>query len=408
MKTNVTLTLDTRYIRKDGTASLIFRLSHQGRTLPLPTGSTKYSISPKDWNQKTRRIKKTYMGVTSVIRLNNKLDKKKTKYIDTINKLDEKGELITMDINALKKMLIAKTGKGVSFFEFADKAIKQLQKSEKLGTAKKRQDATKAFENYLGSRLLSFEEITPQFLKKYEAHFLGKGNSKNGLATYLWSIRKLYNDAIEEGLVHQDFYPFKKYQIKTESTKKRAISKEKMQRIMYLDLQESHSLFNARNYFIASYLMQGMSFIDMAFLTVDDTISGRISYRRKKTSRLYNMKITEQLAYILNYYLKGKQKGDFVFPILKRDSLRDQYRDVVNKRAAYNAGLKEIAKLCDIEEHITSYVSRHSLATNLMKENVPVTAIQKMLGHEKLQTTVIYLKELSVDEMDEYQDLLEL
>lgn len=408
MKTNITLTLDTRYKRKDNTYALIFRLSHHGKTLPLPTGSTKYSLSKKDWDSKTRQIKKSFITTGSVVRINNQLNKKKSEYIDTINKLDERGELVSLDINSLKKILVVKTGKRSSFFDFADQKIKELTSAEKFGTAKKRKDASNALAKYLGSRALTFEEITPLFLKKFESYYLAKGNSKNGLATYMFSIRKLFNDAIEENIVHKDFYPFKGYKIQTETTKKRAISKENIQAIMRLKLKPSSHLFDARNYFIASYLMAGMSFIDMGFLKIEDTKGGRIHYRRKKTSRLYNLKINEQLAYIIDYYSSDKEKGDFLFPIIERVHLRDQYRDIQNKRASYNADLLEIAKKCGVEEHLTSYVSRHSAATNLMLNNVPVTAIQKMLGHQKLQTTVIYLKDLSTKELDEYQAYLEI
>ncbi|WP_262508066.1 tyrosine-type recombinase/integrase [Zunongwangia mangrovi] len=58
----------------------------------------------------------------------------------------------------------------------------------------------------------------------------------------------------------------------------------------------------------------------------------------------------------------------------------------------YNAGLKRMAKLCDIEEKLISYVSRHSFATHALLKNVPLTAISSMLGHSKFNTTQKYLK----------------
>ncbi|PCE64988.1 hypothetical protein B7P33_07465 [Sediminicola luteus] len=120
------------------------------------------------------------------------------------------------------------------------------------------------------------------------------------------------------------------------------------------------------------------------------------------------MKITEQLSSILKFYTKGKSKNNFIFPIIKRKSPLHQYNDMRWERKRYNENLKEIAGLCDIEEHLTSYVSRHSMATNLILNDVPINALSKMLGHSKLSTTEIYIKGLPTHVMDEYQERLEI
>ena len=93
---------------------------------------------------------------------------------------------------------------------------------------------------------------------------------------------------------------------------------------------------------------------------------------------------------------------------MRREDLQDQYYDVQWERKRYNKRLKEIAELCDIEEKLTSYVSRHSMATNLILNDVPINALSKMLGHSKLQTTEIYIKNLPTHIMDEYQERLEI
>ncbi|UAY53222.1 tyrosine-type recombinase/integrase [Ferruginibacter albus] len=53
-----------------------------------------------------------------------------------------------------------------------------------------------------------------------------------------------------------------------------------------------------------------------------------------------------------------------------------------------------VAKLCGIEQNLTSYVSRHSFATQAMFQQVPLVAISAMLGHSSLKTTETYLKAL--------------
>ncbi len=91
-------------------------------------------------------------------------------------------------------------------------------------------------------------------------------------------------------------------------------------------------------------------------------------------------------------------------PIVKRDKLELQHKDIDWERHRYNKGLKRIGSLCGIEDNLTSYVLRHSFATQAMLQNVPLMAISAMLGHSKLNTTQIYLKSLPNDILDTYNE----
>ncbi|MDT7828290.1 site-specific integrase [Pricia sp. S334] len=404
MKTNLTLSIDTRRKRKDGMCPIIFRLSHHRKTIAISTG---FAVPPEYWNAKNREVKRTYKGVSSVPRLNNMLTKKKTELRDDINLLEENKQLQGLGITDLKRMLTKSTRK-ISFFEYTQELIDEMEEANRFGNARAYKSALGALKNFHGKKSLRFEELNYSYLKKFETAHLKKGNSLNGLSTYMRTIRAIYNKAIHQEIVSADNYPFRKYKIKSQPTAKRAISKDKIKRILGLQLESDSPLFHTRNYFMCSYLMNGISFIDMAFLKVGNIIDGRIQYRRQKTARPYDIKITQQLSSILDYYLKDKGKEDFIFPIVRREDIQDQYYDVQWERKRYNKRLKEIAELCDIEEKLTSYVSRHSMATNLILSDVPINALSKMLGHSKLQTTEIYIKNLPTHIMDEYQERLEI
>lgn len=404
MKTNITLSMDSRRKRKNGTCPIIFRLSHHRKTIAISTG---FAVPPEFWNEKSRDVKKTYKGVSSVARLNNLLMKKKTELRDGINDLEENRQLDGLSINDLKCTL-TKTSISISFFEYGQRLINEMKEANRFGNAQTYIGALGALKNFHKKEHLRFEEMTYAYLKRFETAHLKKGNSINGLSTYMRTFRAIYNKAIHQELVSADSYPFRKYKIKTQPTAKRAISKDKIKRILDLKLEPDSPLFHSRNYFLCSYLMNGISFIDMAFLKIDNIVDGRIQYRRQKTARPYDIKITEQLSSIMNHYLKDKIKTAYIFPIIKRDEIQDQYKDVRWGRKRYNKRLKEIAQLCEIEEHLTSYVSRHSMATNLILNNVPINALSKMLGHRDISTTEIYIKNLPTHIMDEYQERLEI
>jgi integrase/recombinase XerD len=68
--------------------------------------------------------------------------------------------------------------------------------------------------------------------------------------------------------------------------------------------------------------------------------------------------------------------------------------------------LKVVVEKCNIEQKVTSYVSRHSFATQAMLQDVPLLAISRMLGHNRLTTNQIYLKSLPSEVLDDYNKKL--
>ena len=63
---------------------------------------------------------------------------------------------------------------------------------------------------------LDFKDITYTFLKDFEAYLREKGNGVNTVAKHLRQLRTLVNEAINQGYIHADAYPFRKYKIKQE------------------------------------------------------------------------------------------------------------------------------------------------------------------------------------------------
>lgn len=400
MKTNLTLALDERRKKSDNTYPIILRLSHLRKTTSISLG---YSVQKEYWDSRKRSVKNSFKGVTSVNKLNNILLKEKTRAADIINDLFDRKELEFLSIKQVKDKIV-RTSKYESFFEFGYGLAEELKKAQRYGTARSYSGTLGTFKTYNNNKDLKFNELNYHFLLKYESQYLSKGNSINGLASNLRTIKAIYNKAIRAGLVKKEAYPFTNYKIRTIPTKKRAIDLESIKKIVAMSVDRSSALFHYRNYFLASYMMYGISFMDLGFLKLENIMNDRIRFQRSKTGKLYDIKITEQLQEVLSIYTENKQKDAFIFPIVKRDKLELQHKDIDWERHRYNKGLKRIGALCGIEDNLTSYVSRHSFATQAMLQNVPLLAISAMLGHSKLNTTQIYLKSLPNNILDSYNE----
>jgi site-specific recombinase XerD len=418
--TNVVISLDTRRKRFDGAYPLIMRLGHFRRTTSLPLG---ISLKEKDWDDKAKVVKRSYTGTETVSRLNNIIQKKRADAMDIILKLHESGILSTLSVAELRSRIDQKD-QSPSFFDFAAEQIAALRKANRIGTAKSYEGTVAALKTYNKGRPvakrkggprtkeanawddrvqdLKFSEITYRFLVGFENYHLAAGNQLNGLAVYMRTIRAIFNKGIKSGVVEEELYPFEQYKIRTAPTEKRALESEYIQKIVALSLDPSHPCFHARNYFLASYMMYGMNFKDMACLKRTDLRNGRIFYRRNKTGKLYDIRVTGGLKEILDYYLTAQPNPEYIFPIVNRNTPALMDKDIQWARKRYNQKLKEIAQLCGIESNLTSYVSRHSFATQAMLAEVPMNAISAMLGHSSLKTTEIYLKSLPSNVLDEY------
>lgn len=408
MNTSLVLSLDQRKNRrkKDGSYPIVLRLSHgKQRSEIIQTG---YNVLPTDWDSNSRQVKDSCKSIGSVKRLNNLLSKKKSEAIEIIIRLEESGVLPTLSISDLKSRILNAHQGRLSFFSFTEELITNMRKAKQYGNAKVYENVMKVIRSYQKGKDITFEQITYQYILDYETDYLSRGNAINGLSVNLRTIRAIYNKAIKAKLVDKKYYPFSDYQIKNEKTQKRALPKHTLMEIVNLNLPKEHPLFNARNYFLISYNLYGMNFIDMAFLKIDHIQEDRIVYRRRKTSRLYDIHLSPSLTELLSHYIEGKEPGEFVFPLLKSNDLEKQYAEVKNRRKDYNKDLKGIAKLLNIRVNLTSYVVRHSFATQAVWNEVPLKAIQEMLGHESIKTTETYIADLPKKVVDRYASQLAL
>ncbi len=400
MKTFITLSLDTRRSRTDGTYPIVLRISHHQKVAQINTG---FFIKEADWNTEARCIKPSYKGTESVTRLNNQLQKKKSLAIDAIAKLDERKLLDTFSVTQLKQHLEKKPERA-SFFAYAQTLIDEMKEANRIGNAKYYAEVVATVRKFNGGRDMTFLEVNLEFLKRLEIEHLKKGKSYNGLAAKLRAIRAIYNKAIKAKIVDKELYPFAEYTITTVKTRKRAISPAAIRKIEEKLLEPSHNLYNARNYFLASLYLCGMSFTDLAHLKLSNIIDDRIKYERQKTGTQYDIKITEPLKAILAYYTAGKTKNDFIFPIIRSEVLEEQYKQVEWARRRFNKKLKKLATECGIQENLTSYVSRHSFATIAKNIGIDTAAISDMLGHGNIKTTQVYLDSLSSNTLDDLHE----
>lgn len=405
---NVYLDLDTRRVKRDGTFPIKVVVIHKRKPLRLSTG---YSIVAKDWNSSRSYIKASSKAFPNVTRVNKILESKKDKVLSILTKLEDEDILHRLSIQELKGRL-TREQTTLHVLSFCRQIMTRLQERKRIGNAAVYKTLHNSIARYVGNENLKsltkdipFTHITVVWLEQYATWYLRKGNSINGLSVHLRTFRALYNKAIIESPSLREYYPFGNggYTISHEKTKKRAISKSDLLKIIEF-VPQTKRQERARDYFLMSFFLMGASFIDLAYLRIKDVKEGRITYKRRKTQKVYNIKIVEPLQRLLDKYANGKSADDFILSVIKSEEIEQQYTNVRDELRRYNRSIKEIAQLCGITSSLSSYTSRHSYATISKHLGVPVSVISEALGHETEKTTQIYLDSFETEVMDKYHD----
>jgi integrase/recombinase XerD len=103
----------------------------------------------------------------------------------------------------------------------------------------------------------------------------------------------------------------------------------------------------------------------------------------------------------------GKQSKKRVVPLSRRlQALLEPYfalheRWFIGPRQAQKI-VKRVAERARISQNVTPHVLRHTFATMALQKGISLAAIQKILGHDRLGTTAIYLNLTDMHVVDEY------
>jgi integrase/recombinase XerD len=68
------------------------------------------------------------------------------------------------------------------------------------------------------------------------------------------------------------------------------------------------------------------------------------------------------------------------------------------------ATVKRVANKAKISQKCSPHVLRHSFAINSLEKGISLPSLQKAMGHERLETTAIYLRKSNAESVREYKE----
>ncbi|MEJ8802117.1 site-specific integrase [Pontibacter sp. H249] len=259
---------------------------------------------------------------------------------------------------------------------------------------------------------LPFTDVTVDFLNSYEKWMLSRKKTLTTVSMYLRTLRTLFNDLIDAGDLSRDLYPFgrRKYRMPASKNVKKALTLSDVEKI-YNYHPEHDSQAKARDFWIFSYLCNGINVKDIARLKYKQLSRESITFIRAKTERttrhalkpIVAMRTPEINRIIKRWGNKPTSPDTYVFPILRQDITPEQELAYVRQTVkTINLYIKRVAAEVGIEHNVTTYTARHTFSTVLKRAGAPTEFISESLGHSNLKTTEFYLDSFEDDVKRQY------
>jgi site-specific recombinase XerD len=287
--------------------------------------------------------------------------------------------------------------------------------SDQIGTATSYQTSCNCLHKFRAKLLYS--DIDKDFLQEFESWLIASGKSISTVGIYLRPLRAIMNFARDNGIIKQEAYPFgkRKYIIPTSRNVKKALSKEQIKKVFNYKTIPGTATDQAKDFWIFSYLCNGINMIDIARLKWKDVDSSTINFVRekpKRTTRGNPINITAvRNTHINDILVKwGKvsvSKEDYVFNIINENDSVDSARKKIQQfTKVTNKWTKRLGQELGFDKKLTSYVARHSFATILVRSGAPLAFASQSLRHTNIITTQKYFGGIDLAAQVEYTKAL--
>lgn len=248
-----------------------------------------------------------------------------------------------------------------------------------------------AFFGFLKETLrLTVEQVTGNHLMKWMQYLKHTGVGESQMAIHHYALKSFFSFLLKAGHIRKnpaDVLPLMIHR-RRERTKPASTS-DVRKLLASFDRGAWHGL---RNYTMVSLLWAlGLRTAELTGLRVGDFEPGhgkrigllRIRGKNKKHRALFVVgRLFDALVHYLSHPQSLKGKRSALFPGEKsRPISKNRVRRIV----------KDQGKAVGIEMGITPRVLRHSFATEMYHQKVPLSAIQAMMGHASKAETSIYI-----------------
>lgn len=228
---------------------------------------------------------------------------------------------------------------------------------------------------------LRCNELTYSFLLDFENHLRQFKYSVNTIAKHMKHLRTLTNEAIRQGYLSHNDYPFRNYRIKTETKTHKFLLPSELQLLENLTVADKYPELK---HILDAFLFccyTGLRYSDFTSLSTENFIT----LNEKLWLVFHSQKTGIRITIPLYLLFHGK-----AIRILNKYKPQENNLFRLNGNSTVNKNLERLRLLANLHKHISFHTARHTHASLLLYQGVRITTIQKLLGHRSVKTTEIY------------------
>lgn len=233
-----------------------------------------------------------------------------------------------------------------------------------------------------------FHDINEDLVSDLRSFYKKRGNNPNTISSLIKSFKKYLHIANKKGIITPiDFREIKNKTIKGNRT---FLSETEVQSLY--EYWKTPYINDSYKDILSMFLFccfTGIRFSDAITLTSNNIVENTLVFTAGKTGKFQRIKLNNSALEFI-----GGKKTIF-------------FKDFTNEYV--NRELKHIAKAVGITKLLTFHVSRHTFATLFLSKGGRVEVLQKILGHSKIEETMIYvhiIDEISNTQIDQMDGIL--
>lgn len=360
-KLNIKIVQKKDYTRKDGTQALYVQLflNKELRRVPL-----NISVKPNHFSTNKERVTKANKNASDY----NLLIEKILADINTIE-VNYRLNSTVLTLDLLIKDLTNPSLR-INFLSYA-KCLIDYQNDKKIikaSTYRQQCASLKKIEGFKNP--LFFSDINESLINEFRAYLKHSlKNKTNTIESTLKNFKKFLSAANKDGINT----PLKYNEIKirfvdTEITFLNDLEINKLYRFYNSEFINSSFKTVLQRYLFSCFT--GIRFSDNMALTSESFLDNHLILTSQKTGKFQKIKLNNTAQSLIT------------LPHVFQATFTDEHA---------NRTLKEIARICGIKKNITFHTSRHTFATQYLISGGQLQNLKKILGHSKIETTMVYV-----------------
>lgn len=347
------------FVKTDGTNAVYLQIFINKERIKLPMG---IAVPVKDFDKVKQRVKASFKFHKDY----NLIIEQKLADINEIEvKYRLQHQILTKD--ALLMELQSPTAV-IDFISFWKEEMDRQKEILKKGTY--RQQMTMLNKVTAFKSPLFFYEINEDLIQNLKTHCKNKlKNTPATIATLIKSFKKYLHIANKKGIVS----PLEFHEIKNKSFagNRTFLMPDEIKKLD--EYYNSSFIKEAHKNILSRFLFScftGLRFSDIMNLSTENVMNDVIFFTAEKTAKIQRVPLSVSAKKYINEttLFDGNYTNEYT-----------------------NRELKAIAQILGIRKNVTYHVSRHTFATNFIICGGNVIHLQKILGHSKIEMTMIYV-----------------